>query len=87
VKVSIEIAGAATIAGVLLFSPQLMSGQKAAVSAGHPHDGGRIYFPYSPGIIPSDLDSEVQRVTLCGGLYEHFLGLRICGHSVGGQTE
>jgi cytochrome c peroxidase len=52
----------ATIAGILPVFSQLMAAQNATVSAGRLHDRGRIYFPYPPGVIPSDLDSEVQRV-------------------------
>src|SRR5216683_4736309 len=52
----------ATIAGTLLVLAQIVPAQHAGVSADSLHGGDCIYFPYPPGIIPSDLDAEVKRV-------------------------
>ncbi len=52
----------ATIVGIVLVFTTLAPAENAAVSASRLHDRDQKYFPYPPGIIPSDLDAEVQRV-------------------------
>ena len=52
----------ASIGGVLLVFTAIAPAGNAGVSPGSPHDRERQYFPYPPGIIPSDLDAEFKRV-------------------------
>ena len=48
----------ATIAAAMLISVHVVGGQRGAVSAPAP----QLYNPYPPGILPSDLSSETDRV-------------------------
>src|ERR1700730_8935219 len=51
-----------TIAAALLISPWLLSQNSSQEAKAEPAVTPTIYNPYPPGILPTDLNSEIQRV-------------------------
>src|SRR5882724_10508213 len=55
-------AACATVLGILTVSHVLSAQDGNATTKKKPPPPPEIYFPYPPGLIPADLESEIQRV-------------------------